>query len=133
MNGSSMQPIRKRWKQMDVLVTGIGTLGSEHPDRESYLGETEVQRDVGQRDAAGDICARYFNRRGKFIVDEYYERVVGVPVEDLKTAKTAVCMASGVEKAEAIVGALKTGVAKQLIMDEPTARAALEVMAAQKD
>lgn len=133
MNGSSMQPIRKRWKQMDVLVTGIGTLGSEHPDRESYLGETEVQRDVGQRDAAGDICARYFDRRGKFIVDEYYERVVGVPVEDLKTAKTAVCMASGVEKAEAIVGALKTGVAKQLIMDEPTARAALEVMAAQKD
>jgi DNA-binding transcriptional regulator LsrR (DeoR family) len=133
LNGSAMQPIRQRWKRMDVLVTAIGALGNEHPDRESYLGETEVQRDVGQRDAAGDICARYFDHRGRFIVDDHYERVVGVPVEDLKAARTAVCMASGVEKADAIVGALKTGVAKQLVMDEPTARAALEIMVARKD
>lgn len=132
LGGSAMQPIRQRWKRMDVVVTAIGALGSEHPDRESYLGETEVQRDVGQRDAAGDICARYFDHRGRFILDEYYERVVGVPVEDLKAAKIAVCMASGVEKADAIVGALKTGVPKQLVMDEPTARATLELMVGQK-
>jgi deoxyribonucleoside regulator len=130
LNGSAMQPIRQRWKRMDVLVTGIGTLGREHPDRESYMGENEVQRDVSERDAAGDICARYFDRRGRFIQDAYYERVVGAPVEDLKAARSAVCMASGVEKAEAILGALQTGVVKQLVMDEPTARAALELMQA---
>jgi DNA-binding transcriptional regulator LsrR (DeoR family) len=133
LNGSSMQPIRQRWKKMDVVVTGIGGLGDTHLDREAYLGETELQRDVGQRDAAGDICARYFDHRGKFIVDDYYHRLVGVPVEDLKAAKTSLCMASGVEKADAIVGALKTGVARQLVMDEPTARAALELMAGQED
>ncbi len=133
LNSSAMQPIRQRWKDMDVVVTAIGALGSEHPDRESYLGELEVQRDVGQRDAAGDICARYFDHRGRFIVDEYYDRVMGVPIEDLKAARTALCMASGVEKADAIVGALKTGVPRQLVMDEPTARAALEQMPGQKD
>jgi deoxyribonucleoside regulator len=132
LNGSTMQAIRQRWKKIDVLVTAVGAVGSEHPDRESYLGELEVQRDAVQQDAVGDICARYYDRRGRFIQDEYYERVVGVPVEDLKAAGTAVCMASGVEKAEAIVGALRTGVAKQLVMDEPTARAALELMQAQK-
>ncbi len=133
LNGSAMQLIRQRWKKIDVLVSGIGVLGGEHPDRESYLGEVEVQREVGQRDAVGDICARYFDRRGRFILDDHYERVVGVPVEDLKSARTAVCMASGVEKAEAIVAALETGVVRQLVMDEPTARAALELMAARKD
>ncbi len=132
LNGSALQPIRQRWRQIDVLVTAIGAVGSEHPDRESYLGELEVQRDMVQQDAVGDICARYFDRRGRFIQDEYYERVVGVPVEDLKAARRSLCMASGVEKAEAIVGALKTGVAKQLVMDEPTARAALELVQAQK-
>jgi DNA-binding transcriptional regulator LsrR (DeoR family) len=132
LNGSALQAIRQRWRRIDVLVTAVGAVGSEHPDRESYLGELEVQRDMVQQDAVGDICARYFDRRGRFVQDEYYERVVGVPVEDLKAAKRAVCMASGVEKAEAIIGALKTGVAKQLIMDEPTARAVLELLQAQK-
>ncbi len=40
-------------------------------------------------------------------------------------------MASGTEKADAILGALKTGVPKNLTMDEPTARAALELMKSQ--
>jgi len=128
-----MQAIQQRWARMDVLVSGIGALGSVHPDRESYMGESEVQRDVETRDAVGDICARYFDRKGKFIVDDYYDRVVGVPVEGLKAARTAVCMASGEEKAAAILGALRTGVVKQLVMDEPTARAALELMEARKD
>jgi len=132
LNGSAMQPVRQRWRKMDVVVTGIGALGAEHPDRESYLGENEVQRDVRERDAAGDISARYFDHRGRFIQDELYDRVVGVPVEDLKAARTALCMASGVEKAEAILGALKTGVPKQLVMDEPTARATIELLGAQK-
>jgi DNA-binding transcriptional regulator LsrR (DeoR family) len=130
LNSSSMQAIKQLWTRMDVLVTGIGALGSVHPDRESYMGESEVQRDVEARHAVGDICARYFDRKGKFVVNDYYERVVGVPVEGLKAARTAVCMASGEEKAAAILGALKTGVVKQLVMDEPTARAVLELMKA---
>jgi DNA-binding transcriptional regulator LsrR (DeoR family) len=130
LKGSSLQAVQKLWARMDVLVTGIGALASEHPDRESYMGESEVEREVQSRDAVGDICARYYDRKGKFVVDDYYHRVVGVPVEGLKAARTAVCMASGVEKASAILGALRTGVAKQLVMDEPTARAALELMEA---
>lgn len=133
LNGSAMQLIRQRWKKMDVVVTAIGAVGGDHPDRESFLGENEGERDLRERDAAGDISARYFDHRGRFIQDVFYDRVVGVPVEDLRAARTALCMASGVEKAEAIVGALKTGVPKQLVLDEPTARAALELMQAQED
>jgi deoxyribonucleoside regulator len=133
LNGSSMQPIRKLWKRMGVVVTGIGALGGDHPDRESYFGEAEVQHEVLEKDAAGDISARYFDHRGRFIQDALYDRVVGVPVEELKAAKSAVCMASGVEKADAIVAALHTGVPRQLIMDEPTARAALELIQANEE
>lgn len=128
LRSSSLQAIQGLWRRMDILVTGIGALVGEHPDRESYTGESEVERDIEARDGVGDMCARYFDRKGRFVVDDYYHRVVGVPVEGLKAARSAVCMASGEEKSAAIIGALRTGVAKQLVMDEPTARAALERM-----
>ncbi len=133
LGSSAMQQVRQRWKSIDVLVTGIGAIPEgPHPDRESYTGEQEAVRQLGGREAVGDICARYFDRSGRFIVDDYYERVVGVPFEDLKRANSALCMASGEEKAEAIAGALRTGVAKRLVMDEPTARAALDLMLERK-
>jgi deoxyribonucleoside regulator len=132
--GSSLQVVRQQWRAMDVVVTGIGTLpppGGD-PERESYIGEDKAFRELARSGAVGDICARYFDASGKFILDENYERVVGAPIEDLKRAKTAICMASGPEKAEAIAGALRTGVAKNLVLDEPTAEAALELMAERK-
>ncbi|HET9597917.1 MAG TPA: sugar-binding domain-containing protein [Anaeromyxobacteraceae bacterium] len=130
---SAVQPVRQKWRAMDVLVTGIGALppGGD-PERENYIGEDRAFRQMARNGAVGDICARYFDRDGKFILDENYERVVGAPIEDLKKARTAICMASGPEKAEAIVGALRTGVVKNLVLDEPTAEAALELMAERK-
>jgi deoxyribonucleoside regulator len=130
---SAVQPVRQKWRAMDVLVTGIGALppGGD-PERENYIGEDRAFRQMARNGAVGDICARYFDRDGKFILDENYERVVGAPIEDLKKARTAICMASGLEKAEAIVGALRTGIAKNLVLDEPTAEAALELMAERK-
>jgi DNA-binding transcriptional regulator LsrR (DeoR family) len=129
---SSLRAIRQKWKQMDVLVMAIGALVSDHPDRESYMGEAEVFRNLEAKDAVGDICARYFDRSGRFIVDDHYQRVVGAPVEELKAARSAVCMASGLEKAEAIACALRTGVVKLLVMDEPTAWATLGFLSGQK-
>ena len=127
---SSLQVIRQKWRAMDLLVTGIGTLPREgSDDRENYIGEVEVFRKLSKKGAVGDICARYFDAEGKFIIDDHYERVVGAPVEDLKRAKSTLCMAPGPEKAEAILGALRTGVVKRLVLDEPAAIAALELMA----
>jgi len=133
LSGSALQAVRQQWRAMDVLVTGIGALppGGE-PDRENYIGEDKAFRQLARSGAVGDICARYFDADGKFILDESYERVVGASVEDLKRAKGSLCMASGPEKAEAIVGALRTGIAKNLVLDEPTAEAALELMAERK-
>jgi deoxyribonucleoside regulator len=130
---ASLQGIRQHWRAMDLLVTAIGVLPrGGAPDRESYIGEDEAFRKLSKKGAVGDICARYFDADGKFILDENYEHVVGAPIEDLKRAKSALCMASGPEKAEAIAGALRTGIAKKLIMDEPTATAALELMVERK-
>jgi len=130
---SSLQVVRQRWRAMNLLVTSIGAMPRERTDdRENYIGEAEAFRTLSKKGAVGDICVRYFDAEGKFIVDDLYERVLGAPVEDLKRAQGALCMASGPEKAEAILGALRTGVVKKLVMDEPTAIAALDLMAERK-
>jgi len=132
LGSSSLRFIREKWSVMDVVVSGIGAVVGEHPDRESYMGEAELFRDLTARRAAGDICTRYYDQEGRFIINEHYHRVVGVPVEGLKAAGTVLCMASGLEKAGAIEGALRTGVVKQLVMDEPTAQAAMDLISARE-
>jgi DNA-binding transcriptional regulator LsrR (DeoR family) len=121
-----MQTIRERWERMDILITGIGALPNPKPmDRENYIGEHEIYEQLVAKHAVGDICARYFDAVGNFIVDELSDRVVGIPVANLRTAKSAICMASCADKVEAIIGALQTGVVKTLVIDEPTARTVL--------
>ena len=129
LNSSSMKAICQAWKSMDILVSGIGAIPlGETIDRETYAGEHEVYLHLKSPDAVGDICARYFDRSGSFIVDDYYERIVGVPVEELRGAKNSLIMASGADKAEAIVGVLRTGMVRILVLDEQTAKAAVGLM-----
>ncbi len=130
LNSSSLQAIREKWGRMDILVTGIGALPNPKPlDRENYIGEHEIYQQLVAKHAVGDICARYFDAAGRFIVDDLSERVVGIPIEDLRTAKSAICMASCADKVEAIIGALRTGVVQTLVIDEPTARTVLAAFA----
>jgi deoxyribonucleoside regulator len=129
LNSSAMQAIRQAWQAMDIVITGIGAFSQPGAsDRESYSGETEVFRQLKPQDAVGDLCARYYDRSGEFLIDGYYERLVGIPVEDLRRAKSMLVMATGIEKAEAILGALRTSLVGMLVMDESTAKAVLALL-----
>jgi deoxyribonucleoside regulator len=129
LNSSSMQAIRQAWRSMDIVISGVGALPQrDGSDRESYTGENEVYRQLETQDAVGDLCARYYDSSGRFLIDGYYERVVGIPVEDLRAARSTLIMASGAGKAEAIIGVLRTGLVSTLVMDESTAKATLALL-----
>lgn len=126
-NSSSMSPIRDKWAKMDIIISGVGILpDSLQSDRETYMGETEIFQLLAKEEAVGDICARYFNIHGEFIHNEVYDRILGIPVEDLRTAKNLICIASGAEKIHAILGALRTGLIHTFITDEQTAKSVLK-------
>ncbi|MBC7959050.1 MAG: hypothetical protein H7X94_04210, partial [Vallitaleaceae bacterium] len=110
------------------VVCGIGTPPSinDH-EREAYTGEFEITKQIEENQAVGDICARYFNIQGAFIKDDHYDKVIGIPVESLQRAKKVVCIASGPEKIQAILGALRTKVIDVFICDEQTAKAVLKI------
>jgi deoxyribonucleoside regulator len=128
LNSSSMQTILEKWKSIDIIISGIGTLPNLNVDeRPIYIGEHEIYKRFEENKAIGDICARYFNIHGEFIKDIFYERLIGISVEAMKKAKTVIAIAAGTEKSISIVGALYTDTIDILITDEQTAKALLKV------
>ena len=126
-NSSSMQPILEKWSNIDIVISGIGTLPDfNNSDRETYMGESEIYKQLDKSEAVGDICARYFNIKGEFIKDASYERILGIPIENLKKSKTIICVASGIEKVNSILGALRTNIVDIFITDEHTAKYVLK-------
>lgn len=106
------------WKDIDVALVGIGN--------------NEIIRTFGRlfgynensSNAVGDIATHFFNADGGFV--DMYENTLCASVDDLKKAKETVAVACGSDKAEAISGALKTGVVDTLITDEYTAKKVLD-------
>jgi DNA-binding transcriptional regulator LsrR (DeoR family) len=74
---------------------------------------------------AGDIAGRLFSAEGVPCGGCYDERIIGIRLEDLRRIPHTVAVASGVEKAEAILGALRTGAVNVLCTDDRTATAVL--------
>lgn len=127
MKSVSMRGILEKWNALDMIISGIGTLPNlDHIDRETYTGEYEIFKQLEANNAIGDICARYFDCRGQFIIDQFYHQIIGIPVEQLKKTPKIICIASGLEKERAILGALNTRVIDTLISDEQTIRAVLK-------
>jgi len=120
-NTTSMRALMNKWNNMDIVVTGVGSLpSSKGLDRETYIGEYTIYKHLEADGAVGDICARYFKKSGEIVKGEYYDLVIGVPVEVLKNTKTVVCIAAGKEKVIPVLGALRTGIIDILITDEHT-------------
>jgi deoxyribonucleoside regulator len=121
-----MRGILEYWDTLDIVISGIGTFPeANESEREKYTGEFEIYKQLIQKQAVGDICARYFNLNGEFIKDDYYDRIVGIPVENLQKTPKVICIASGPEKILSILGAVRTGIVDIFICDEQTAKAVL--------
>jgi deoxyribonucleoside regulator len=113
-------------EQMDMTLVGIGGVHSEASGlfQTGYLSESELQV-IRSQGAVSDICACYFNIHGQLSAAELLNRTITVPFDILRKVPLVIAVAAGIAKAEAILGALRTGVVKVLITDEPCARAVL--------
>src|SRR5580692_10542061 len=76
--------------------------------------------------AVGDISGRYFDVRGNRILGDVDDRIMTLPWEDFQSIKNVIAVVCGLEKKYAILGALRTGLFKRLIIDDQTAMAVLE-------
>jgi len=123
-----IRSVSERLRQTDVAIIGIGSMqNSVFVDR-NVLKPADLQalRDYG---AVGEICGRFYDSNGAECDSPWRDRVLSIGVDQLRAIPQVVGVVSGSDRSAAICAAIKGGILKILVIDEPGARALLEYAA----
>lgn len=109
-----------------ATLTGIGSadVGTASAVRAGLYTADEV---VALRAAGGvgDMLGEWFDRSGAVVPAETSGRRIGITLDELRALPNVIGVAGGVEKTEAIAGALRGRYLDVLVTDESTAEALL--------
>jgi DNA-binding transcriptional regulator LsrR (DeoR family) len=85
-----------------------------------YLNESILEC-VKNEGAIGYLCAHFYDKWGNVLDNELNKRIVGLDICTLRKIKTVVGVAGGLDKVEAIIGAIRGKFINALITDYNTA------------
>ena len=116
-------------RQANVALMGVGTV---HHEASRYVEFTALSPDDMKQIAeewggVGEIGAFVFDIEGHPCAQEYADRVVGLPLPELKRIPFLIGVAATVAKALPVYGALRGGYLNALITDEAAARGIIEL------
>lgn len=112
--------------RLTVALVGIGALTPSRLLGESGNVFAESELSALQRlGAVGDICVHFFDRQGRAVESPLNQRVVGMSLDQLRRVPRTIGIAGGIEKIEAVRGALVGRLISTLITDRFTAEALL--------
>ena len=119
--------VLQRAQTADIAMVGIGTVGTGS-SREMLdgLGLSASERKAFlAAGPVGDTCCRFFDAAGRAIRGVVHDRVLAVELDDLRRMPTVIGVATGVEKAPGVLGALRGELVDGLITDASLALALL--------
>ncbi len=109
-------------RRADIALVGIGDLD---PASSGFLragvADSEQLRAYRAAGAVGDMAWQIFDRDGQLFPCALNRRIIGVTLDELSALPQTIAVAAGVNKATAIVGALRSGALNVLCTDEATA------------
>lgn len=119
----SIQRLLDLQNKADLLLYSIGAVNAGIPSHVYSGGHLEKQdyAELEKEGLVGDIATVFFREDGSFNGVAINHRASG-PNLDLFQKKYGVCVVSGLGKVQGIYAALRGGLMKELIVDEPTAR-----------
>jgi len=83
-------------------------------------------RAFAEQGAVGDMLGEWYDVEGRVVETDWSRRRLGVALDELRELDNVVGVAGGVEKVDAIRGAIAGGLIDALVTDEPTATALLD-------
>ncbi len=104
----------------DVALFSVGSITADVPSRVhlgGYLNDEDRQQ-LTEDGAIGDIATHFFTANGSSEGIRLNARASGMAPEDLRQIPTRVCVAQGVGKADALLGALRGGHVTHLVADQ---------------
>ncbi len=113
--------------KVDLALVGIGT--SEPSDIIRNLGliyKEETKDKLRAQGAVGDICLHYYDKNGNPILQENEDLMISMTLSQLKKCPQTMALAGGLEKIEALKGAMAGGYIDILVTDNITAKKLME-------
>lgn len=112
-----VQNIIDKGKNVDMAITAVGNpIESSSYRYLGYFNDTDIQQ-MKDKKVIGDILATFFNQDGETVMTNISKKMIGITLEDLRSVKEVVVVASGKEKAPSIQRLLKRDVIDHLIID----------------
>ena len=109
-------------KACTIALVGIGDrsqdFNSRHPN---FISGAELDY-LNRNHAVGEVCTHYFDIDGKLIQSGIEDRVLAIDHESLLKIPFRIGVACGVEKVQAIIGAVRGRFINVLITDKETAQ-----------
>jgi DNA-binding transcriptional regulator LsrR (DeoR family) len=111
----------------NILLFSIGAVNAGVPSHVysgGYLSKEDYQ-ELKRMKIVGDIATVFFREDGSYKNIPINKRASGPNLDFIKE-KHGVCVVSGLAKVKGLFSALKGGLMKEIIVDEPTARKLIE-------
>ncbi len=123
--------LREEFRILETCTRLVFGVGSVKPSSTAFQSGYMTFRQAApyiERGAVAVLAGRFIDRRGRAVIDELDERMIGLTVEQLDRIEDRLCVACGPSKVEAIAAALEGRHATALVTDAATARLLLEVV-----
>lgn len=108
------------WEGARASVVGVGAWPKPDP---TYAAAGFPVDDPAHDGAVGDVAGRSFRIDGTLVPFRDQRRLLGVTPEQLARVPSAICLAGGVSKMRAAIGAARAHLYNVLVTDASTARA----------
>jgi DNA-binding transcriptional regulator LsrR (DeoR family) len=122
---SNFQQVSDLWRRLDMAILGVSNLDIESS---AYRGGIFNAAELARMKKAGGVCASnfiIFDAEGRVVDTPISDRIVCLPLPDMKKVRNVVLTAAGPSKVEPLLAMLRSGIATALITDEDCARAIL--------
>ena len=125
-----IRDILHQWDRLTIACMGVGTVPPV-PGMFVYIGK-ETLPGLMQAGAVGDLSGIYYDRHGRIVPSGLENRKIAIAVEQLRATKSIVAVASGDDRALAVLGAMRSGLVSTLFIDQSLAERILDEVAAEK-
>jgi deoxyribonucleoside regulator len=132
LSDSAVTATTRFWGELRLALVGMSGAPRFAPGYGTVMDRLDdAGRDrLTEKGAVGDVAGHLVRLDGSFVRDEWERRTISIPVETLRAVPRVVGIAAGANKVETIIAGSRTDLLHLLITDEPTAAAALELIAA---
>jgi DNA-binding transcriptional regulator LsrR (DeoR family) len=118
----SVKKILEMVPYSNLTVIGIGALNDRATlVKEGYFNTNDFEI-LKTRGAAGDLLSQFYDINGEILNIDFHKQLISTEINVLKSLNNVVAVAGGLEKKDAIIGALKGGYIDVLITDELVAQ-----------